>query len=143
MQLTTRDRAIGVLRAVGLNKLAAKVVYRLQGFKTAKALLGAINRSLEYALANGVSGDYLEFGVWKGASLLYAQKRADELRLGPMRFIGFDSFEGLPDEPDQHRKIFYKGQYSCGERRVRAWLSQYGADWRRLVLVPGFFEHTL
>src|SRR5687768_4046277 len=99
MQLTTTDRAIGILRAVGLNKFAAKVVYGLQGFKTAKAGPEAVHKSLEYALAKGVSGDYLEFGVFKGASLLYAQQRADELKLGAMRFIGFDSFEGLPDEP--------------------------------------------
>jgi O-methyltransferase len=98
---------------------------------------------LEYALANGVSGDYLEFGVFKGASLLNAQKRADELKLGAMRFIGFDSFEGLPDEPDQHKEMFYKGQYSCSEQQVRAWLSQYGADWQRLILVPGFYAATL
>ena len=143
MQLTTRDRAIGILRTVGLNRLAARALFRLQGFTTAKPLLEAVNRSLEYALANGVSGDYLEFGVFRGASLLNAQKRADELKLGAMRFIGFDSFNGLPDEPDQHKKMFYKGQYSCSEQQVRTWLSQYGADWRRLVLVPGFYAATL
>jgi len=130
MELTARDRAIGLLRTVGLNKLAAKVVYRLEGFKTANvAVLEAIDRSFAHARAQGISGDYLEFGVFKGASLLHAQKLADALSLGPMRFIGFDSFEGLPDEADQHREVFYKGQYSCGEQQVRAWLSQGGADW--------------
>jgi O-methyltransferase len=144
MELTTRDRAIGLLRTVGLNRLAAKVVYRLEGFKTANvAVLEAIDRSFAHARAQGISGDYLEFGVFKGASLLHAQKLADALSLGAMRLIGFDSFEGLPDEADQRREVFYKGQYSCGEQQVRAWLSQNGADWRRLILVPGFYDDTL
>jgi O-methyltransferase len=144
MELTTRDRAIGLLRTVGLNKLAAKVIYRLEGFKTANvAVLEAIDRSFAHARTNDVSGDYLEFGVFKGASLLHAQKLADALNLRPMRFLGFDSFKGLPDEAEQHKEIFYKGQYSCGEEQVRSWLSQNGADWRRMVLVPGFYDETL
>jgi hypothetical protein len=144
MELTTRDRAIGLLRTVGLNKLAAKVIYRLEGFKTANvAVLEAIDRSFAHARANGIAGDYLEFGVFKGASLLHAQKLADALSLRPMRFFGFDSFKGLPDEVEQRKEIFYKGQYSCGEQQVRSWLSENGADWRRMILVPGFYDETL
>lgn len=144
MELTPRDRVVGLLKNMGLNKLAAKVVYRLEGFKTANtAVLEALDRSFEYARANGAAGDYLEFGVFKGASLLHAQKLADRLDLDHMRFIGFDSFQGLPPEPEQYKEMFYEGQYSCGEHQVRTWLSQHGADWKRLVLVPGFYDHTL
>lgn len=144
MNLTTRDRAVSLLRSVGLNKVAAKVVYRLEGFKTANvAVLHAIQRSFEHMKATGVQGDYLEFGVFKGGSLLYSQQAADALQLPPMRLIGFDSFQGLPDEPDQSREVFYRGQYSCGEAQVRTWLSQNGADWDRIVLVPGFYDRTL
>jgi hypothetical protein len=144
MNLTTRDRAISLLRTVGLNKVAAKVVYRLEGFKTANvAVLEAIQRSFEHMKATGVQGDYLEFGVFKGASLLYSQQAADALQLPPMRLLGFDSFEGLPDEPEQNREVFYRGQYSCGEAQVRTWLTQNGADWDRIVLVPGFYDRTL
>jgi O-methyltransferase len=144
MELTARDRAIGLLRAVGLNKLAAKVVYRLEGFKSANvAVLEAIDRSFPHVLANAVAGDYLEFGVFKGASLLHAQRVARALSLGPMRFIGFDSFAGLPDEAEQRKEVFYQGQYSCEEQQVRSWLSQNGADWRDLILVPGFYDDTL
>jgi hypothetical protein len=144
MELTARDRVVGLLKTVGLNKLAAKVVYRLEGFKTANtAVLEAIDQSFEYARANGVSGDYLEFGVFKGASLLHAQKLAEKLGLNRMRFIGFDSFQGLPPEPDQRKEMFYEGQYSCGEEQVRKWLTLHGADWQRLLLVPGFYDDTL
>ena len=60
-----------------------------------------------------------------------------------MRLIGFDSFQGLPPEPEQRVEMFYEGQYSCAEGQVRTWLSQHGADWNRLMLVPGFYEDTL
>jgi O-methyltransferase len=144
MELTTRDRVVGLLKTVGLNKVAAKVVYRLEGFKSANAVvLQAIDRAFEHVRADGIAGDYLEFGVFKGASLLHAQTVADKLGLRGMRFIGFDSFQGLPPEPEQSTEVYYQGQYSCGEDRVRAWLSQRGADWRRLMLVPGFFDDTL
>ena len=144
MELTTRDRVVGLLKTVGLNKVAARVVYRLEGFKSANTVvLGAIDRAFEYVRANGIAGDYLEFGVFKGASLLHAQRVADRLGLGRMRFIGFDSFQGLPSEPEQRTEIYYEGQYSCGEKQVRVWLSRHGADWQRLSLVPGFYDDTL
>ncbi len=144
MELTPRDRVVGLLKDIGLNKLAAKVVYRLEGFKTANtAVLEAIDRAFAHARGHGVAGDYLEFGVFKGASLLHAQKLADTMKLGQMRFIGFDSFQGLPPEPNQLKEMFYEGQYSCGEDQVRTWLSQHGADWKRLMLVPGFYDQTL
>lgn len=144
MELTTRDRAIGLLRSVRLNKLAAKLVYRVEGFKSANtAVLESIDRAFTHARATGVRGDYLEFGVFKGASLLHAQHQADATALGPMRFIGFDSFQGLPEEKTQNREVFYKGQYSCGEQQVRRWLDDNGADWNRLHLVSGFFEDSL
>jgi O-methyltransferase len=144
MELTPRDRVVGLLKDLGLNKLASKVVYRLEGFKPANtAILEALDRSFAHTSANGVTGDYLEFGVFKGASLLHAQKLAATLNLNQMRFIGFDSFQGLPPEPDQQKDVFYEGQYSCGEDQVRTWLSQHGADWTRLMLVPGFFDESL
>lgn len=144
MQLTVRDRTISVLRTLGLNRILAKLSYSIQGFKPANAdMLSAIDRALEEVQSKGIAGDYLEFGVFKGASLLYTQQSADQKRLTGMKFFGFDSFAGLPEEQDQRRKIFYRGQYMCSESQVRTWLSQYGADWERVVLVPGFYDRTL
>jgi O-methyltransferase len=144
MEVTARDRVVGLLKNLRLNKLASKVVYRLEGFKPANtATIEALDRAFAHTSANGVTGDYLEFGVFKGASLLHAQKISGTLNLDHMRFIGFDSFQGLPPEPGQRQDVFYEGQYSCGEAQVRTWLSQHGADWTRLMLVPGFFDESL
>lgn len=144
MKRTLRDRLVAALRRVGLNRAAARWVYRLEGFKTANAaVLEAADRALEHVRAERIAGDYLEFGVFKGASLLHAQRTADRLGIQGMRFFGFDSFAGLPDEPDQNRPLFYAGQYACAEAKVRRWLTRGGADWTRLRLVPGFFDRTL
>jgi hypothetical protein len=144
MEVTARDRVVGLLKNLGLNKLASKVVYRLEGFRPANtATIEALDRAFAHTSVNGVAGDYLEFGVFKGASLLHAQKLSGTLNLDQMRFIGFDSFQGLPPVPGQQQDVFYEGQYSCGEAQVRTWLSQHGADWTRLMLVPGFFDQSL
>ena len=144
MKLTARDRLVDVLRLLRLNRAAARWVYRLEGFKTANvSVVEAAGRALEHVRAEGIAGDYLEFGVFKGASLLHAQQTADRLGIRGMRFLGFDSFAGLPEEPDQKRPLFYAGQYACGESKVRRWLTRGGADWTRLQLVPGFYDRTL
>src|SRR5687767_14085356 len=41
-------------------------------------------------------GDYLEFGVYNGTSLLAACRQTAAMNLSHMRLFGFDSFEGLP-----------------------------------------------
>ena len=52
--------------------------------------------------------DYMEFGVWRGASLRWwceANTHTDS------RFFGFDSFEGLPED---WSPMFAKGAFSTG-----------------------------
>ena len=144
MKRTPRDRLVGLLRLLRLNRVAAGWVYRLEGFKSANVpVLGAATRALGHVRSEGIPGDYLEFGVFKGASLLHAQQTADRLGIHGMRFLGFDSFAGLPEEPDQKRPLFYAGQYACPEAKVARWLTRGGADWTRLQLVPGFYDRTL
>ena len=83
----------------------------------------------EYVCAEAVEGEYLEFGVFRGASFIAAYhsleaarkdwcseernrlaysdperaKRSTVMLRGPMRYVAFDSFDGLP-EP---QGIFY------------------------------------
>lgn len=62
-------------------------------------------RLLADDLASDAPVDYLEFGVWQGASL---QEWARLLGDPRNRFFGFDSFQGLPEDwlPDKPKGTF-------------------------------------
>lgn len=74
--------------------------------------------------------DYLEFGVWQGATIL---KWLGMNRHPDSRFVGFDSFEGLPEDwvPGQP-----KGTFSTGGAQPRV-------DDQRGSFVKGWFQNTL
>jgi hypothetical protein len=74
--------------------------------------------------------DYLEFGVFQGASI----RRAAELNpQRDARFFGFDSFEGLPQDWNAERK---KGAFHTGGRPPPV-------DDFRVCFIKGWFDETL
>lgn len=89
-------------------------------------------------------GDYLEFGVYNGTSLMTMQKVLQAAGNQRSRLIGFDSFEGLPaiaaTDCDGHWR---PGQYSCSLEFTRRVLEQEGVDWERVILIKGYFDATL
>jgi len=105
----------------------------------------AIDISLHHLRDCGVAGDYYEFGVFRGFTLWYAQRAADQIGMSTMRFFGFDSFEGLPDIEGDDSKvgIFISGDYRCSKDWVERTLSDHLFDWDRGVLVEGYFDETL
>lgn len=117
----------------------------------------------------GLKGDYLEFGVFRGATLsdaFWCARRHADLFLGgawdhsmadavrekaifqrdyeAMRFIGFDSFEGLPaiSGVDAERPTFKQGTYAAGKDIALNNLRAYGVDLERVHLVPGYFNES-
>lgn len=109
-------------------------------------LLIAVNRAFRECLARGTAegGDYLEFGVFRGFTLWYAQALADDLGIRDMRFFGFDSFFGLP--PPRGVDVggeFREAAYYSSRRDTEAFLTQHGVDWSKTFLVEGWFEKTL
>jgi hypothetical protein len=70
-------------------------------------------------------GDILEFGVYRGESLLYLAERCPERRV-----YGFDSFEGLPDDWWARPKGFFKTE----PPRIEG---------PNLKLVKGLFQESL
>lgn len=99
-------------------------------------------RRLSEAVGPKNVGDYLEFGVYQGNSMMAMQEAVRRVELGAVRFFGFDSFEGLPSEAE------WDGPWSEGEFRsdiefTRKRLTEGGVDWRRTELVKGFFSDTL
>jgi hypothetical protein len=112
-----------------------------------KAWSGRFRQAISY-LANKSPleelGDYLEFGVYNGTSLSCAYKVVEELGYKGLRFFGFDSFEGLPensaiddDEPWNPK------QFKCDIEFTRKFLSNRGVNWDRVFLLKGWFLDTL
>jgi O-methyltransferase len=111
-----------------------------------------------------VEGDYIEFGVYEGGSLINAfntirdvylqrasngifapeyKKHVRELWEG-MRFFGFDSFQGLPElspaEGPSHE--FVQGIFSSGLAKLQRNLKASSVGLDKVVIVPGWFEQT-
>jgi O-methyltransferase len=59
--------------------------------------------AIDYVNFESVSGDVLEFGVFAGLSLaILSQAHRHDPKGMTRRFVGFDSFEGLPASQDVH-----------------------------------------
>jgi len=74
--------------------------------------------------------DYLEFGVWQGATI---KKWCDLNRSGDSRFYGFDSFRGLPENWNETHS---EGCFDVGGRPPII-------DDSRVAFVTGLFQETL
>jgi O-methyltransferase len=105
----------------------------------------ALNLAMHYVQMSGLEGDYLEFGVWRGNTFAAACYLARKRRL-PMNFYAFDSFEGLPEtrEKDASGHQMYKGgTFDCTEAEFLRNVQRTGADMKRVITVPGWFEDSL
>lgn len=100
----------------------------------------AISLILKDILLPSCEGDYLEFGVYQGASLLWAYSSAETLGYENMRFFGFDSFEGLPETEE----IFKKGLFSdCSYEAVLQKFEKENIPPNKLFIIKGLFSDTL
>jgi hypothetical protein len=89
-------------------------------------------------------GEYLEFGVYVGTSLLCMHRASRAVGLDSLRLFGFDSFQGLPEvAATESAGIWQPGWLRAEYSLVRDHLTKNGIDWDRTTLVPGWFEETL
>ncbi len=97
---------------------------------------------------DGVQGDYLEFGVFTGSSLIFATKISRRLNLaskvGP-RFFGFDSFEGFGEVDPVDEHPFYNDSdptFKVNFEKVKRNILKKTRG-SEIHLVKGFFSKTL
>ena len=117
-----------------------------------------------FVVFNQVCGDILEFGVYKGDSLIdiyhwmtthWAEFRCigdaqgisigyDDNFIGGKRFFAFDSFEGLPSSIDPERPIhFVEGAYKSSRDDFVRNLQAHGVDISKFVISEGWYDATL
>ena len=124
-----------------------------------------LDSAIGLQMVNQVCGDYLEFGVFRGDRLIQAYEtatfiakqirqakdpyliKASTKALDEMRFIGFDSFEGLPKAnaidvaPGQEAWIG-EGGFAAGLDEVKALMPKKGLESGKIQFVPGWFDRT-
>jgi O-methyltransferase len=104
---------------------------------------GMVAQAFAFAHLNGIRGDYLEFGLWRGRTFLHAWRMKRLYRLNTMHLWGFDSFAGLPEVEPASGEIWSTGQFACSEPEFRSILARNGVRPEDFTLVPGFYETSL
>jgi len=115
-----------------------------------RARLDNVQACLESVLADGVPGDFIETGVWRGGVCILAR--------GILRAYGADnrtvwvadSFEGIPAtgpdaHPDDIRLAMHQHNavLAVSQATVRANFSRYGLLDDQVRFLPGLFSDTL
>ena len=89
-------------------------------------------------------GDYLEFGVFQGTSMICMWDALKEMDLGHVRMFGFDSFEDMPEvastDDDGHWK---PGEFAAPYELTKERLAQAGVPENQAVLIKGWLSDTL
>lgn len=124
-----------------------------------------ISKAARFAACEVVEGDYLEFGVYQGTSLISSfkafqsafnsrisqsagadaeinRRRNDIWR--EIRFFAFDSFQGLPplEEGDIGTQDFKEGMYACSIGSVKRNIAQANLPLDRFHFIEGWFSNT-
>lgn len=107
----------------------------------------AMKMAFHFVNYEGVDGDYVEFGVFEGASFITAYE-CHTATNGPLgmrrRFFGFDSFEGLRfDEGEASHARLEPGRFATDRPTVEARVRRVLGDRVEWALVAGFIDETL
>jgi O-methyltransferase len=104
---------------------------------------------VEATLSEGVPGDYIETGVWRGGACILMRAVLAAYGVTDRKVFAADSFEGLP-RPDARRypadrrdKLFSFSQLAVSEAEVRRNFAAYGLLDDQVVFLKGFFRDTL
>ena len=112
-----------------------------------------VQHAVETILAEGIPGDLVEAGVWRGGVVVFMAGMLHIRGIDPAerRVFAADSFVGLPDvdgdadapaHPDECRR-FAPGSFAVSRAAVEASLAAFGLLSPRVVFLEGWFADTL
>jgi hypothetical protein len=67
-----------------------------------------IYKSVEYIVNNGIEGDFVECGVWKGGACMIAAKALLEFGVRERKIVLYDTFSGMT-RPSEHDCVAWTG----------------------------------
>jgi len=94
--------------------------------------------------ANQIQGDYFEFGCHRARTFRMALTEARRHHLDDMRFLAFDSFEGLP-QPIRQTDVsgYLRGALHTSEAEFCQLIEEHGVSAHRYELIKGLYQNTL
>jgi O-methyltransferase len=110
--------------------------------------LDDLQRCVESAVRDGVEGDLIEAGAWRGGASILIRATLDSLGAGDRTVWVADSFQGFPAPDaegypaDSERDLHTIDFLAVPLDEVRAHFARFGLD-RGVNFVPGFFQETL
>ena len=154
-----------------IKRILARLLYPLRRLMGRFIIIEDVTQGLFYKAGKFVAGakingDYIEFGVYSGSSFalaFHSIQRAFKHSYTPsiwnteqdcierrklwekMRFIAFDSFQGLPEPAgvDSLSKDFVEGKFANSKERFESYLVSQRVPLNRARTVPGWFAETL
>ncbi len=94
---------------------------------------------------NTIIGDYFEFGVHRARTFRFALSQAKRRNMKRIKFIAFDSFEGLPDVKNNIRQNdkFKKGLLTTSENKFKNYIKNFKFYKNNVRIIKGFYEKSL
>jgi hypothetical protein len=111
--------------------------------------LDDLQKCVESVVADGVPGDLLEAGSWRGGASLFMRATLDTLGQDGRTVFVADSFQGFPEAPGDLSQRYDLSLDLAGcdflavpLEEVKETFSRFGLE-RGVTFVPGFFQDTL
>ncbi|MGO4170709.1 TylF/MycF/NovP-related O-methyltransferase [Bosea sp. TAF32] len=101
------------------------------------------------ALEEGVPGDFIETGVWRGGACIYAKGIFEAYGAKDRKVFVADSFRGLPEPDSAHNPAdtgdthHTYGQLAISREAVSGNFRRYGLLDEQVVFLEGWFKDTL
>jgi macrocin-O-methyltransferase TylF-like protien len=119
-----------------------EISYNQANRQTEKALF--YRRALDFVTDNRVTGDYYEFGCHRCRTFRMALTEARRHNLSAMRFLAFDSFEGLPEPTsDTSVEIWKRGALTTSEEEFMRMVKEHAIYVENVQTIKGFYEESL
>jgi len=114
-----------------------------------RARLGHLRRLVEATLREGVAGDYIETGVWRGGACILMRAVLAAYGVRDRTVVVADSFSGLPRPDtarypaDKHDTLSRFSELAVSEDEVRRNFEAYGLLDDQVFFLKGLFKDTL
>jgi O-methyltransferase len=132
-----------VLSGDQLRLRAAGMDWPLQGLTmTGISRLDDLQSCVETLVADGIEGDLIEAGAWRGGASILMRATLDALGAADRTVWVADSFEGFPKAHAEDKDLSGYDFLAVPLEEVRDSFARFGCE-QGVRFVPGFFEETL